>query len=279
MAALALVHLVRKSNGLPPFQRFLESYRAHDAGTAHELLIAYKGFGARDVAEYEALLRDVPHRPCFVPDAGFDIGAYFRAVREFPHPWFAFANSFSRIRCAGWLGKLFAHAQHPGVGAAGASGSWQSLNEIVGRRQKRRSPLRQWFFELKQPFIREHYAPFPNPHLRTNAFCASRELLLQLRVPPIRDKAGAHRFESGLHGFTAQIRTLGRRVIVVGCDGRAYEEAAWPDSNTFRRGEQANLLVADNQTEGYAAADARQRAWLSAVTWDGSPTVVELAPS
>lgn len=279
MEALALVHLARKSNGLAPFQRFLESYRTHAAGAAHDLVIAYKGFREAEVAEHAALLQGIPHQACFVPDAGFDIGAYFRTVRAMPHPWFAFVNSFSRIRCEGWLGKLFEQARGDGVGAAGASGSWQSLNEIVGRRQKKRSPLRQWFFELKQPFIREHYAPFPNPHLRTNAFCASREVLLQLRVPRIRDKADAHRFESGLQGFTAQVRALGRRVVVVGCDGRAYAPEAWPASNTFRSGGQANLLVADNQTEGYAAADARERSTLSALTWGDSPTVIELAPS
>ncbi|HVT35522.1 MAG TPA: hypothetical protein VHE37_08060, partial [Nevskiaceae bacterium] len=116
-------------------------------------------------------------------------------------------------------------------------------------------------------FRPRRFAEFPNPHLRTNGFMAAREVLLQLRVPPIRNKDDAHRFESGVHGFTAQLKGLGLRSLLVGADGKAYEPAEWPESRTFRLGDQDNLLMADNQTRTYLAADADTRRKLSNLAW------------
>jgi len=36
--------LVRKKNGIEPFQSFLASYLGNSAGIDHKLLIVYKGF-------------------------------------------------------------------------------------------------------------------------------------------------------------------------------------------------------------------------------------------
>ena len=51
MADLALVHLVRKANGPEPFRRFLESYRAVDAGAPHDLVLLLKGFASQQEAD------------------------------------------------------------------------------------------------------------------------------------------------------------------------------------------------------------------------------------
>ncbi|HEX8559483.1 MAG TPA: hypothetical protein VF668_15380, partial [Pyrinomonadaceae bacterium] len=55
--------------------------------------------------------------------------------------------------------------------------------------------------------------------------------------------------------------------LVVGRDGRGYEPAEWAESFTFRRGEQHNLLVSDNQTRYYEAADAATRRRLEESAW------------
>ena len=107
MSDLAVVHLVRRQNGLPPFERFLSSYREHPAGASHDLVIVFKGFSAEDrTRDYDRLLDEVPHRRLFVSDRGFDLTAYFKSVEELDHERFCFLNSYSRILDDGWLAKL-----------------------------------------------------------------------------------------------------------------------------------------------------------------------------
>jgi hypothetical protein len=60
---------------------------------------------------------------------------------------------------------------------------------------------------------------------------------------------------------------FGLRPLVVGRNGEAYEKERWHLADTFRQGSQENLLVADNQTDRYAQADAATRAELSRCAW------------
>jgi hypothetical protein len=113
----------------------------------------------------------------------------------------------------------------------------------------------------------DDYDPFPNPHLRTNAFMMRRETMLGLRRWEMREKSDAHRFESGKDGMTKQLLRAGLKVLVVGRDGRAYEHEEWPRSGTFAQGEQTNLLVSDNLTRTYDVADALTRALMSRGSW------------
>ena len=111
------------------------------------------------------------------------------------------------------------------------------------------------------------FAPFPNYHLRTNAFMASRETLSRIKLAPLRMKHSAYKFESGKEGLTSQVRRLGLQVLVVGRDGQGYEPERWHLSNTFWQSTEENLLIADNQTELYLSGDAARRAELSHYAW------------
>lgn len=267
LAEIAVAHLVRWNNSPEVLRRFVESYRRHRAGIDHELLIILKGFRDEVPPEISGALRDCPHATFRVPDDGFDIGAYFRAARQCDHRHFVFLNSYSRILCDDWLAKMARHVMRDDVGAVAATGSWQSSNALARRRQKQRSVVRRWLFKLKEPFITEHFAPFPNAHLRTNAFMASREVLSRIRVGPLRTKMDAFVFESGLNGFTAQVLAMSLRILVVGCDGRGYEIEEWPESRTFRNHDHGNLLVADNQTDLFEQASAAEREDLATRAW------------
>lgn len=57
------------------------------------------------------------------------------------------------------------------------------------------------------------------------------------------------------------------KVLVVGRDGVAYPPERWRESATFRSGDQRNLLIADNRTEQYAAADPRFKRTLEEMAW------------
>ncbi|HEV2802872.1 MAG TPA: hypothetical protein VGW12_20550 [Pyrinomonadaceae bacterium] len=271
---------------MSPFAEFLRSYREHEAGVAHELLLLCKGFETQALpAEYRALLDATAHRTMFVADEGFDIAPYFAAARANGDAYFCFLNSFSRVLDAGWLAKLYAHARTPGVGVTSATGSYESHYTSLARALRPFDYLRRTAYSLRHARrpsqgLREYltergelakaravFDPFPNYHVRTNAFLIARDVMLDLKVGVIGNKMDATAFESGKQGLTRQLFDKGLRALVVGRDGLAYEKERWRESRTFRSGEQQNLLVADNRTRQYAEADAQTKVFLERCAW------------
>lgn len=238
-------------------ERFAASYLAHDPHLDHDLVVLCKA-GA-DPAFRQAC-REVAarlHARCLdLPDRGRDLDAYRAAAARLDARVLCFLNSSSEILSPGWLARLREAVAAEGVGIAGATGSWESALSSAPR------PLR--------PLLRSEYPPFPNPHLRTNAFLLRRELMLSLQWPPTRRKRRGLALESGRRSITRQVWERGMETVVVGADGRAYTPRQWPDSRTFRSGDQENLLVADNRTRQYAEAGEPARASLGRMAW-GEP--------
>jgi hypothetical protein len=273
------VHLVRASNGIDPLARFLHSYREHTAGIDHTLLVVLKGFAQDSVPpEYEKLLGDVVHERMHVADRGFDITSYFKAAAAVSADSLCFLNSFSRILADGWLDKLHQALMRPGVGVAGATGSWQGvyrdwrivreIGDVIGRPAWKQALLNLPL--VARINLARHalsFPNFPNPHVRTNAFMIRRDTMLALHPSVTRTKSQAYRFESGKDGMTRQILRMGKTACVVGRNGRAYEIAEWKDSETFWIAKQANLLISDNQTRRYDEADARGRRAYNWFAW------------
>lgn len=111
------------------------------------------------------------------------------------------------------------------------------------------------------------FPPFPNPHIRSNAFLIDRLRLLALDFAEIVTKADASLFESGRESLTNQVLRAGLGVLVAGRDGTTYEIADWSRSGTFRLGEQTNLLVGDNHTRSFAAMSAGAKVAHAHMTW------------
>ena len=125
---VALAYLARHAEGVAPLRRFLESYTCHPPGIEHELVVVYKGYpqaSALDAAR--AVFASLPHRGIEVEDAGYDIGAYLTAAARLDHDYLCFVNTFAEVAADGWLGHLYRNAAAPGVGIAGATGSYESL--------------------------------------------------------------------------------------------------------------------------------------------------------
>lgn len=252
MPDIAVVHLVRARNGPVPFKRFLQSYQANAGGIGHELVVLFKGFGGQLPADYDEILSGVAHRRLLMTDRGFDLQPYFEAVARLRHAYLCFLNSYSRILSPDWLAMLHAPLAARLAGLAGATGSYESLAALP-------APKR-WI-------TRHYFAPFPNPHVRTNAFMAAREVLSRVTLRTLLFKFFALAVESGKDGLTAQVARQGLDAVVVDRNGVSYRKDEWHASNTFRQSMQENLLVADNQTDAYASADAVARAELSRLAW------------
>jgi hypothetical protein len=263
---ICVVHLVRKKNGLIPFSNFLNSYLKNPAGVEHDLLIIYKGFSRKGgIDPYEKLLKEVPHSYLMVADFGFDLRPYFIAAKKYKSEYFCFLNSFSVILDKDWLLKLYTQIAKPGIGLAGATGSWGSISSGAQTRQYATYEKVARFIIRKWRSI--YFYPFPNHHLRTNGFMVARTTWLKVRNGVILNKMHAYRLESGKDSITNQIENMGLRSIVVGKDGKGYEKSEWNISNTFWRGSQSNLLIADNQTRKFALENYEWRRKWELFAW------------
>jgi hypothetical protein len=300
---LCLVHLVRAANGLGPFEAFLAALRRHDPGVEHELVLAMKGFAGDEQARpYLERAGDLSPTALRFSDEGYDLGVYLGSALRLRRRRYCFVNSFSAPLAAGWLAALDRALSEPGVGLAGASGSWASPHSLAlhtlrlpnayrgvlpapheaiaafmaldadargadapappGRLRSRIRTL------VEMPERIAPTLPFPSFHVRTNAFAIDHDTLASLRLPrTIVDKRDAHLLENGRASITRQLVRRGLRTVVAGRDGAAYDRSGWAESLTFWQGDQQNLLVADNQTRAYESADDARRRLLSAYAW------------
>jgi hypothetical protein len=250
---LSLVHLVWAPLGTGSLERFVRSYQAHDAGTEHELVVLYNGFRpGQDLSPWREAFAEVEHRELLIERPALDLGAYRQAVDLAVAERYCFVNSHSEILVDGWLGALERHLLEPGVGMVGSGGSFESAYSCAPR------PLR--------PFRRD-FQPFPNPHIRTNGFALTRELLLSLQWPLPRRKLHAWRLESGRHGISRQVLERGLRLLAVDRHGRAHPPEHWRESATFRSGGQVNQMLGDNRTREYESANPARRIQLERMAW------------
>jgi hypothetical protein len=300
--SLALVHLVRKANGVEPLRAFAESYRAVPAGAEHDLVLLLKGFDdVRDAREHVARADAVADAELLVPDDGFDLGAYFMAADRLHYDRVCFVNSFTTTRVPNWLGILDAALSQPGVGLVGATGSWVShwsyiryelllpspyrrifasrraateqmirLARAQGIAVERRTstPLLRWLGALyRSPTFARGFEEFPAHHVRTNGFVLSRELLRSLERGRIKTKFDAYRLEGGTRSVTRQVEALGLTAVVAGADGGVYRRDEWAASRTFWQGDQENRVLDDKQTGVYDRGDLPLRDFLARFAW------------
>jgi len=291
----AVVHLVRHANGMEPFETFLSSYRRVDPGIEHDLVLLFKGFpDAQASAPYLERAQGAVAGSVSVPDTGFDLRAYFEAARTLRHERVCFLNSYSEILAPGWLGLLERALQEPGVGAAGATGSWTSflsysrwqlgLDDPYASAFPDRGSVRRTMHEISGVryvgdghhwvtslvnFVRD--APsmplFPSVHLRTNAFLMRREEFRRLRSGSLTTKRAVYRMESGRRSLTKQLHARGRRTVVVDRHGAARDWPDWHEAAVFWQERQQHLLVSDNQTRLYAGGAPEWRRVLSGYAW------------
>jgi hypothetical protein len=252
--ALCLVYLAWTPYGIGPAKRFVSSYREHSAGTAHRLVLGLAG-PEGDGGPWRRAFAAVEHDAIEL-GTGVDLDHYRAAVERVVAERYCFVNTVSVVLADGWLGHLERALLTSGVGMVGTAGSYESPNAV------RPGPLRR---------RRPGYESFPNPHLRTNGFALERKLLLSLDWPAGMSREDSLALEAGSHSLTRQVREQGLATLVVGRDGVAYPPERWRESATFRSGDQANLLIADNRTRHYQEAGPLTRralAWLAWHRWN-----------
>jgi hypothetical protein len=247
---MCVVYLAWTPYGVGVAERFLASYSDHPAGTPHRLVLALAG-PDEDRDPWRRAFAGLNHEELDL-GLGMDLDHYRDAADRVLAERYCFLNTVSVILADGWLASLESALVAPEAGMVGATGSYETPNAV------RPGPLRR---------LRPGHEPFPNPHLRTNAFALERELLLSLDWPRRLTKLEAVALEGGTRSLTRQVRDRGLETLVVGRDGVGYPPERWMQSRTFRSGEQENLLVADNRTRHFQDGAWVTRFGLSWLAW------------
>lgn len=267
---VCLVHLAWGPLGLQPLRAFLDATASFSAGTDLETLVVLNGFEEQRLSDARALASNAGALAWTTPAPCQDLDAYRLAAESHPADAYVFANSYARPLGDRWVAKLVEAAGSDGMSGATGSFETQRLPYVPDRRSR---PLGTWLAEAAQRVgpatrTRWRFPSFPNAHLRTNAFALHAATLARLRWPATPDKRDALALEGGRRGLSAQV---GRRVLV-DVDGNAVPPEHWPTSRIFRSGEQERLLVADNRTDQYSAADTAERAALRRLAWGDAAT-------
>lgn len=273
MSSVGIYHLVRHANGRAPFDAFLRSLRAHLPGAPWTLVLIFKGFERRADAEpYLAEVADLPREAVFVSDDGTDIAAYGKAAAATAFEVAGFFNSFCELVAPRWFEHLVGHLARPGVGLVGATGSLESVvrNHVIYGRAARGLVAKTTKYALAAGLL-PVFPPFPNAHVRTNAFMIRRADFLAAHRVPGGGRFAALVFESGWLSLTRQIQRRGLEVLVVDRDGRGLPPARWADAATFRSGAQDRALVRDNRWREYAQASAERQQLLRRLAWGDAP--------
>ena len=244
-----VVYLAWTPYGIGCAKSFLASYRAHDAGAPHRLLLLLAG-PEEDRTPWKELFSAVPHEVLEVGE-GMDLGHYRAAVERVAAERYCFLNTVTVVLASDWLGRMERALRAPGVGMVGTTGSYESPNAV------RPGPLRH---------LRPGYESFPNPHLRTNGFAMERQLILELDWKAELSRAETVMLEGGKRSLTRQVRDRGLETLVVGRNG-TFPPERWRESATFRSGGQENLLLADNRTRHYQEAGPLVRRGLAWLAW------------
>lgn len=291
MKKICVVHLVRFCNNIDLFISFIKSYKCFSAGVEHNLLIVFKGFTSdqKDLATYRNLLEHIDYNEYFVSDEGVDITAYIKVMNAFRYDAYCFLNSHSKILAQDWLSKLYAALEQENVGLVGATGSYQSMyTDQIGpgirflTRVKSKSFFKNIFhfifwllsnfckpivFFWRWIFFSINFDKFPNPHIRSNAFIVPSEVTMKICHLTIKTKMDAWLFESGKNGLTSIVKNMGKKVLIVGKNGKSYEEYQWENCGIYKQANQANLLIADNQTNVYQHGDIDLRKLHAKYAW------------
>lgn len=266
--------------GLNSVKEFLAHYEKFTPGYPHRLIVVTKGWdGVPGLLEAKLLAARYSAEVVDLPDDGFDWGAYIRLAPRLHDEWVCVLNSFSRPVTKHWLQLLRVGAIEDGVGAVGATGSWESnLSSGIYFPWDFKSfvqyPARLAYGCYRYLRKKSIFPGYPNPHLRSNALFLKSELFRtfceKCSIP--RSKEDALTLECGVSSLTNYVISKGLDVRVIGADGRSFSSRDWVLSKTFRTPGQPNLLIHDNRTRLYERCDRRLKRAIERATWGTSLT-------
>lgn len=244
---VAIVYLDRWGNSQRFPRIFLKSLTRFPAGADFDIIWQMKGYPQG--AQSETLKKFSKHFQGKIHELRYSDDLYqfslsIDAAEKFDYEYLLFFISWSRILAPNWLKfYLDAFTNNPDCGIVGATGSFEQHTTDQ---------------------------PYPNVHVRTNAYMVKRDLYLSLNFGSLDSKAAGYLVEAGPNGLTKQILNRGLEVLIINRFGDVLRSPAWPNAHIFRSGKQEALLVGDNHTYAYSKASNRRE--LAELAWrDATP--------
>lgn len=273
-------------------KNFFDSYKKYNAGYNHNLFIAAKSY-ENNPAAYDKLrdfAKENNAKIIDLPDDGMEFAAFYRSAKQCTSEYIFFITTNSYILKNDWL-KFFvqAAAKNENYKFIGAMGSWGNaftnifkkiLNKLIIRFSKHHvsqgsrsmPPFKTKLLMLKDTIFNP--MPFPNYHIRTNAFLIDKQLYIDYM-----DKQGfpktrydAYKIECGHNSLTNFIKSHGFDVGIVGADAKLYKMPEWDKSETFRNASLKNLIIGDLLTTNYLNSSTAAKIRLEKQTWGYSST-------
>jgi SAM-dependent methyltransferase len=202
-------------------RRFVSTYR--DCPPLHDHSLHVVCNGAAPSSENRAVFEGLDVEFHQHDNSGWDIGAFQTAAREIDCDVIVCLGATSYFKRGGWLKRMIEAVDSHGDGLYGASASYER-----------------------------------GPHIRTTAFWCEPMLI---RAYPKRAVAAADRleFESGDSSITRLAERIGLGCWMVTWEAECSKYGWRTPSNIFRRGNQRNSLVFDQEFDLYAAMDDESR--------------------
>lgn len=205
--------------------RFAATYRQHQAGYEHDLLIAFNGGLPSPNQHVLRMLRlFFPYSWPRENHPGWDIATFIEAAKGpcAEYRLLVCLGESAHFHRAGWLKRLVEAAEKHGPGMYGILSS----NAV-------------------------------RPHLNTSAFAVTPGWLAQWPVP--LDKKQRYNFEHGAKPFWRFVENQSRAVRLVTWDGE-WKPRDWrKPENIMWRGDQSNCLVWTKHTERWFHAEPQTR--------------------
>jgi len=277
---ITVAYFVWLPYGIGYFKRFLKSYLLHDAACAHKLVIVFNGMSSEHPDKIEAykeylLSQQITTYKFIYFPGGQDIETYKQVAAQADTTFLLILNMFSEILADQWLA-FYAANMNEQVGVISATGSRQSYYSSVYQKHSWRWEAAKGFdhnFKKYKLFIKAFFywrflfKPYPNPHLRTNAFFVRTSQFLAMNFKYVDSKFKAYQFENGRESMTNYYLRQGLKALLMDKYGKTYEPGEWQNSSTFWINDQENLLVSDNQTGIYRDANDAERKSMTKLAW------------
>jgi len=238
---VAILYLWPQDNAAefePYANQWAQSFKANDSGFAYDLHVCACGPRANYSRPHWLPYRTSVHH---YEGGGYDIGAQQFSAKKIDADLLVTGTARHYYWKPGWLARIVEAFQQYGDGLYAAGTSLEKC------------PL--------------GCKDFPNPHIRTANYAMTPERFR--RYPFLIDnREKGYLFESGEWNIARWFWDSGLPVVQVCWDGFYPNRDSWRNvRNSFRKGDQSNLLVRDKHTDNFDAQDPRtklewrKRAW------------------
>lgn len=230
--------------GIATVEQFLDSYKTHNAGIEHSLVIIAKNWTDKNLYEQLCDLAEKHNAKIIdLPDDGWDFGAYFRVSKILDCEYVLFINSSSKIIADEWLLKFYNAFKN------------DNKVQLVG-------PMGSWGYNIK-------IKSFPNYHIRTNTFMIRRYLFLEYASNQVfpQTKEDTHKMEHGENSITNFVLDKGYKAVVVNSDGEVFTPDNWVYSQTFNSSNVNKSLFSDKHSTVYYICNKSEQSKFEVGTW------------